>query len=76
MSAISFCIARAEGAPSEFVQADRLDQVLADRLVLGGEIRVAGERLLDLLRVTAAQRSGSMPRQEGFDLLALGQLCF
>ena len=42
------------GGAEGFVEADRLDQVLTDRLKLDGQFRVAGERLLDLLRVTAA----------------------
>ena len=56
-----------------FVEADRLDQVLTDRLVLGGEVRVAGKRLLDLQRLTPAESARRMPRQKGFDLFALGR---
>ena len=67
-------MARADGRAQRFVDADGLAQLLAHQLVAAGEFVVVGERLLDAGGVAAAQRAGSMPRQEELDVL-LALLC-
>ena len=51
-------------------------ELLAHQRVTARELGVARERLLDALGVAAAQRAGGVPRQELFDVLALGASCF
>ena len=71
IAANSFSIARADGAPSDLVEVNGLVQLLTNEVVMTGKFTVARQRLLDALGVSAAQRSGRVPRQKGFDLLAL-----
>ena len=69
----SFSIARADGAPS--VSLRRMVSPSSSRtiVVAAGELVVARERLLDPLRVAAAQRAGGVPRQQGFDVALRGR---
>ena len=74
--AISFCIARADGAPSVSLRrivspsSSRTSRVAAASS--GSRASACSTRC----GVAAAQRSRSMPRQERFDLLALGRFLF
>src|SRR5262249_42603059 len=55
------------------VELDGLLLLLAHQRQAPGELAVVRNRTLDPLAVAAAQRAGGMPRQESFDLLALGR---
>ena len=60
------------GGTERLVRHNRFGKVFAHRLVLGGKVGIGGKGALDHVGFAAAQRAGSVPRQEGFDLLALG----
>ncbi len=54
------------------VEVDGLAQLFAHQLELAGEILILLESRFHALRVAAAERAGGVPRQQGFDVQALG----
>ena len=54
-----------------FVDFNSAGELLADQFVTAGKLGVAGERILDALRVAAAQCARRRPRQEVLDRAAL-----
>ena len=49
---------------------DRFCKFLADKLVTARELPIAGERLLDAVRVATIERAVGVPWQQRFQLLA------
>ena len=64
------------GRAQSLVEMDGLAEFLAHQRVAASKLGIARKRLFDALGVATAQRSRRMPRQELFDLLALGRFLF